>query len=85
MALFVASRGPGWYQFIWPDGEEGKVMLQVARVVVWFLTVLFVCGLVPPVAAQSVNSQKQVERDAYLDDPANWLEQVCAGLADLSG
>src|SRR5271166_1220378 len=50
-------------------------MLQVVRVVVWFLTVLFVCGLITPVAAQSVNSQKQVERDSYLDDPANWLEQ----------
>ena len=50
-------------------------MLQFGRAVVCFHTVLFVCGLVPLVAAQSVNSQKQVERDSYLDDPSNWLEQ----------
>ena len=50
-------------------------MLRFGRALVCFLTVLFVCGLITPVAAQSVNSQKQVERDAYLDDPSNWLEQ----------
>jgi hypothetical protein len=43
--------------------EEEKVMLRFGRALACFLSVLFVCGLVPLVA-QSVNSQKQVERDA---------------------
>jgi hypothetical protein len=50
-------------------------MLRVARVFACFLTVLFVCGLMSPMAAQSVNSSKQVASDSYLDDPANWLQQ----------
>jgi len=51
-------------------------MLRIGSALVEFLMVLFVCGLMTPVAAQSVKSHKQVvPADSYLDDPANWLEQ----------